>query len=168
MVSKLDRGRSEARRRSISRFGAGISFPPGRVGWVRQEPGVSMRGFCRVDWFRKGALGSGRVAVNSGGSAMIELQQPAEARSTCDGRGAVGGLFRRTFNQGVADALMIPFAVIMFDELSNRDAEMLLAEEDHPIKTFRFYRSYKSLRVCVQIRTFCRQIQRANIRGFQR
>ena len=68
----------------------------------------------------------------SGRSAMIELEKSTESRSTCDGSDAVAKLFTTTFNQGVADALMIPLAVIVFDELRDRDSKVLFAEEDHP------------------------------------
>jgi len=61
---------------------------------------------------------------------MIELEQTAEARSTRDVRDFVGGLFRRTFYQGVADAFVIPLAVIVLDVLCDGEAEMFLTEED--------------------------------------
>lgn len=58
---------------------------------------------------------------------MVELVQSTESRLTSDGFDVAAVRFRRPFNQGVADAVMISLAVTMFDEL--RDCDARVAEQ---------------------------------------
>jgi len=56
-------------------------------------------------------------------------------------------------NQLVAQALVIPFFVVVGDELFHGAPQLALTEEDHLGQTFRFYRSHESLGVRIQIGT---------------
>src|SRR5688572_19028344 len=53
----------------------------------------------------------------------------------------------RRINQFMSDALVIPLAVIVFDELADRSAKMTGTERDHPTEALMLDRAYKSLRV---------------------
>src|SRR5262249_40620899 len=59
---------------------------------------------------------------------------------------------RLGLNQLVVQPLMVAFAVIvLFDELSNRLAQRLLAEENQALQALPFQTPVESLQVCIQI-----------------
>ena len=47
---------------------------------------------------------------------------------------------------------MIPFTMIVHDELRDGPSEVVLAERNYPVKTFFFDRSHKALRVRIRVR----------------
>jgi len=48
-------------------------------------------------------------------------------------------------NQGVLQTLMIPLALLVFDELGHRSSEMPFPQWDHPVETLFLDRSHKPL-----------------------
>ena len=59
---------------------------------------------------------------------------------------------RRRHDQCVLESLMIPFTVIVVDELRDGLSEVALAERNHPVETFFFDGSHEALRVGIRIR----------------
>jgi hypothetical protein len=53
------------------------------------------------------------------------------------------------FNQTVAQALVIPFRVIVLEELTHSPPQGLLPEEDHAIQALVLDASHESLHVCI-------------------
>jgi hypothetical protein len=62
-------------------------------------------------------------------------------------------------DQGIAQALMIPFAMAARHVLQNRPTEMLLAKRHHSLQTLALDRKHKAFREGVQVRTPRRQPQ---------
>ena len=58
-------------------------------------------------------------------------------------------------DQPVVETLVISFQMVMSDVSANGRAKMILSERNDPVETLVFYRTNKTLRVSVQIRTPC-------------
>jgi hypothetical protein len=71
----------------------------------------------------------------------------------------------RTFDQLVADALMIALMVIVLDKLPHQAAQMPLAYRNDAIEAFRLDRPDKTLRVRVAVRRCRRRAHDANANG---
>ncbi len=103
-----------------------------------------------------------------GNGAMVETQQPAESLNTSNSAeirfGAATGL-----DQAVAETLMIPFRVIMGNEIAGSPADRPFTEEDHSVETLVFDRSDKSLGVGILIRRRLQLIRtvRKNVSGLR-
>ncbi len=61
------------------------------------------------------------------------------------------------FDQRVFETLVVALSMIMMNEFGYRSSQRLLAEENHPIETFAFYRKNKPFHVSVQVRRTVRQ-----------
>jgi hypothetical protein len=60
---------------------------------------------------------------------------------------------RRSRNQLVVETLVIPFAMVVRDELRDRAPEVTLPERNHPVEAFLFDRSDESLSVRIRVRS---------------
>ena len=58
---------------------------------------------------------------------------------------------RRARDEAIAEALMIPFSVVVGDVLRHRAPEMLLPDRNQPVQTFFFDRPHETFRVSVRI-----------------
>ena len=85
------------------------------------------------------------------GLAIIELEQSAEALTTCDGTCSDHGC--RGHDKFIAQTLVRTFFMIMTDKCSDGRAEVRFAEEHHPLQAFRLGRLDKSFGKRVQIGT---------------
>src|SRR2546427_1674494 len=66
-------------------------------------------------------------------------------------------LFSCWKKQNIFLSLMVSLSMVVLHECRQRPPQGRLAEQNQPRQAFLFYRSHPSLRVCVQIRTPCRQ-----------
>jgi len=97
---------------------------------------------------------------------LIEVEESAKPFAATDGTRAVGRSGRWKGND-IAEALVIPFGVIMRDELPDRSPQMTLAEWDDVPQAFLLNRANESFRERVQIRSPSRQQQELHARRIQ-
>ena len=76
---------------------------------------------------------------------MIVAQEPAEPCATADVGVRWSERFRR--NQPIVESLVIPFAVVVSHELTERPAQVGLAEEHEAVQAFFLNRSDEAFRV---------------------
>ena len=84
------------------------------------------------------------------GRSVVVLQEPTQPWTTGD-RSVTPNCRGRREKQPVPHALMIPFVMIMSDELANRVAQRAFAHEDQSVQTRFLDRPYEALRVRVEI-----------------
>ena len=65
--------------------------------------------------------------------------------------------FVARLNQSIAQALVIPFRVIVLEELTNGSSRSFLPEEDHAIQALTLQASHESFHVRIQVWTFGRE-----------
>jgi hypothetical protein len=80
------------------------------------------------------------------------MEQTTDPITTNDGPGSYRAI-SRPVDQGISQALMVAFAMIVRHVLQDHPAEMLLAKRHHSLQTLALDRKHKSLREGVQIRT---------------
>ena len=83
--------------------------------------------------------------------AVIVSQEAAESLATFDLALRLAD-FLTWINQLIAQSLMVPLSVIMFQELADSRAKRRLAEEDEPRKGFVLEASHEPFQVWIQIR----------------
>jgi hypothetical protein len=83
--------------------------------------------------------------------AVIVSQEAAESLATFDLALRLAD-FLTWINQLIAQSLMVPLSVIMFQELADSRAKRRLAEEDKPRKGFVLEASHEPFQVWIQIR----------------
>ena len=83
--------------------------------------------------------------------AVIVSQEAAESLATFDLALRLAD-FLTWINQLIAQSLMVPLSVIMFQELADSPAQRRLAEEDEPRKGFVLEASHEPFQVWIQIR----------------
>ena len=88
--------------------------------------------------------------------AVVVPQQSAQSLPTKHFASGPADVLRG-FDEAIVEPLVIPFAMIMDQELIEASPQRLLAEEDHPLHAFRFQRAEESLQVGIQVRTSRRQ-----------
>ena len=87
---------------------------------------------------------------------MVVAQQSTESFATDDiAIGPTDSIVR--FEEIVAQALVVPFVMIMRQVLVNRVSQRSLAEEDHLFETLGFQRAKEAFDVGVQVGTLSRQ-----------
>jgi hypothetical protein len=82
--------------------------------------------------------------------AFVIVQEPSQTRSSM--HATVGTDGRCGHDQQILQALMIPFAMIVLDELAQGTAEMALTYRNQPVDAFFFDRSDKALRMRIGVR----------------
>src|SRR5262245_23600023 len=83
--------------------------------------------------------------------ALVVIGQPAETRPppyTADGLDR-----QRACDQLILEALMIPFSMIVMDELRDGPPEMALSGRNHSVEALFFDGSHKAFRVRIRIRS---------------
>ena len=88
--------------------------------------------------------------------AIVIVKQTAQSLTALNIAGRCAN-FLPCFEDGVVQALMISFLVIMKKVLANSAAQRFLSEKDHLHETLGFDTSHKSLDVGVQIRALWRK-----------
>jgi hypothetical protein len=98
---------------------------------------------------------------NTGSSCgpIIIIEHSAEAAAASNRSSAISKAGLRG-DEHVADALMIPLAVIVSDELSNGDPQSVLSEQNHALQAGLLNAAYEPLGVAVQVRRPRRQFYR--------
>ena len=84
-------------------------------------------------------------------AAVIVSQEAAESLATSDLALRLAD-FLTWINPLIAQSLMVPLSVIMFQELADSRAKRRLAEEDKPRKGFVLEASHEPFQVWIQIR----------------
>jgi len=96
---------------------------------------------------------------------MVVAQQPAQPRpATKVGAGADAAMFGR--DQLVAEALVVPLAVVVRHELVEDATQAPFSEEDEPIETLFANRAHEPLRVGIGVRRLNRRPNNAHPRAF--
>jgi hypothetical protein len=67
-------------------------------------------------------------------------------------------------DERVPQALMIPLAVVMRDELHHRSSEVPFAERNHPVETFLLDRPHEPFRIGVRVQSLIRRLHHTNSR----
>lgn len=67
---------------------------------------------------------------------MIVAQQPTEPRPTSDDTLSGIGVRRAGFDELVAEPLMVPLVMVVFDVLGEQMPKMPLSERNHAIEAF--------------------------------
>ena len=126
---------------------AALDAPPLRARCTIDRPQVKAKG---------GPAMSGKSAVLAcaggrlcGGSVIV-LQQSTQSRTTSD-RSVSASRCRDGEEQLVAEALMIPFMMVVLDELANRSAQRVLAHKNQSVQARFLDRSHEALRVRIEI-----------------
>jgi hypothetical protein len=81
---------------------------------------------------------------------IIIIEHSAEAATASNRCGAISEIELRE-NERVTDALMVSFAAIMSNELSNGDPKRVLSEEDHALQTGFFNAADEALGIAIQV-----------------
>jgi hypothetical protein len=94
---------------------------------------------------------------------MIVAQEPTESPAAADG--PVCARWREAFrrNEPIVNPLVIPFLVVVGQELCERPAQVGFAEDDDPIQAFLLDRPDESLRVRIAVGRFAPQCARRNV-----
>src|SRR5580693_496788 len=90
---------------------------------------------------------------------MIIVEHSAKATAASNRSSTVSQIDFRE-NEHIADALMVPLAVIMSDELANGDSQSVLSEQNHTLQARLLNAAHEPLGVAVQVRRPGRQFDR--------
>src|SRR5262249_55557319 len=68
----------------------------------------------------------------------------------------------RTVNQDVPQTLMVPFTVVVCNELRDCSSDVALSERNDPVETFFLERAHEALRVAIRVRRLIRCLHDAD------
>src|SRR4030095_971901 len=92
-------------------------------------------------------------------SSLVEVEQTTEPRLPAHWTGTGS---RRTVNQGVLQTLMVPFTVVVCNEIRPRSSEVGLSERNDPVQTFFLQRPHEAFRVGIRVRRLIRRLHHAH------
>jgi hypothetical protein len=82
---------------------------------------------------------------------MIIIEQPSEAAAASNRPSTISETDLRE-KEPITDALMVSLAVVMSNELSNRDPQRILSEQNHALQTALLDAADEALGVAIQVR----------------
>src|SRR2546425_11433605 len=80
---------------------------------------------------------------------VVEVEEPAEPRVPPHATPPIDD--RRSLDESIAEALVIPFAVVVRNVLRHRASEVPFADRNQPVEAFFRDRSHEALRIGVRI-----------------
>lgn len=99
------------------------------------------------------------IVANSSRFSIVIAEQASESSSPFHGPLASVGVRRKRPEEAIAQPLVVPFAVVVFDVFGHENPKMLLPERNHPVQALRSNGSNEALGVDVQVRAPCGEAQ---------